>query len=92
MLLGAKHSLCVVSVFSGTLSGRADLSLELADNGIYYGHLLDQFSPRTVRYYYLTPLNDSNTQLHRVKSSMFGQTAKFGQRSCLFYTSIIGIK
>ena len=23
---------------------------------------------------------------------MFGQTAKFGQRSCLFHTSIIGIK
>ena len=27
-----------------------------------------------------------------VKSGMFGQTAKFGQRSCLFHTSIIGIK
>ena len=23
---------------------------------------------------------------------MFGQTAKFGQRSCVFHTSIIGIK
>ena len=28
----------------------------------------------------------------RVKSGMFGQTAKFGQRSCLLHTSIIGIK
>ena len=28
----------------------------------------------------------------RVKSGKFGQTAKFGQRSCLFHTSIIGIK
>ena len=27
-----------------------------------------------------------------VKSGMFGQTAEFGQRSCLFHTSIIGIK
>ena len=29
---------------------------------------------------------------NRVKLGMFGQTAKFGQRSCLFHTSIIGIK
>ena len=29
---------------------------------------------------------------YRVKSGMFRQTAKFGQRSCLFHTSIIGIK
>ena len=29
---------------------------------------------------------------YRVKSGMFGQTAKLGQRSCLFHTSIIGIK
>ena len=28
----------------------------------------------------------------RVKSGMFGQTAKFGQRSYLLHTSIIGIK
>ena len=27
-----------------------------------------------------------------VKSGMFGQTANIGQRSCLFHTSIIGIK
>ena len=28
----------------------------------------------------------------RVKSGIFGQTAKFGQPLCLFYSSIIGIK
>ena len=28
----------------------------------------------------------------RVKSGIFGQTAKFGQRPCLFPISIIGIK
>ena len=28
----------------------------------------------------------------RVKSSIFGQTAKFGQPPCLFHSSIIGIK
>ena len=28
----------------------------------------------------------------RVKSGMFGQTFKFGQRSCLFHTSITGIR
>ena len=28
----------------------------------------------------------------RVKSGMFGQTAKFGQLPCLFHSSIIGIK
>ena len=27
-----------------------------------------------------------------VKSGMFGQKAKFGQRSCLFHTSTIGMK
>ena len=34
----------------------------------------------------------SALQLYRVKSGMFGQTAKFGQRSCRFHTSIIGMK
>ena len=29
---------------------------------------------------------------HRVKSDMFGQTAKVGQPLCLFHGSIIGIK
>ena len=28
----------------------------------------------------------------RVKSSIFGQTAKFGQPPCLFHSSVIGIK
>ena len=28
----------------------------------------------------------------RVKSGIFGQTAKFGQSHCLFYSSVIGIK
>ena len=28
----------------------------------------------------------------RIKSGIFGQTAKFGQPPCLFYSSIIGIK
>ena len=28
----------------------------------------------------------------RVKSGIFGQTAKFGQPPCLFHSSIIGIK
>ena len=28
----------------------------------------------------------------RVKSGIFGQTAKFGQRACLFHISNIGIK
>ena len=28
----------------------------------------------------------------RVKSGIFGQTAKFGQPTCLFHSSIIGIK
>ena len=28
----------------------------------------------------------------RIKSGIFGQTAKFGQPSCLFHSSIIGIK
>ena len=28
----------------------------------------------------------------RVKSGIFGQTAKFGQPHCLFYSSNIGIK
>ena len=33
-------------------------------------------------------------QIHcvRVKSGIFGQTAKFGQRPCLFHISNIGIK
>ena len=30
--------------------------------------------------------------LTRVKSGIFGQTAKFGQPPCLFLSSIIGIK
>ena len=30
--------------------------------------------------------------LDRVKSGIFGQTAKFGQRLCLFHSSNIGIK
>ena len=29
---------------------------------------------------------------HRVKSGIFGQTAKFGQRPCLFHISNIGMK
>ena len=29
---------------------------------------------------------------YRVKSGIFGQTAKFGQPPCLFHSSIIGIK
>ena len=28
----------------------------------------------------------------RVKSGIFGQTAKFGQPLCLFHSSIVGIK
>ena len=28
----------------------------------------------------------------RVKSGIFGQTAKFGQPPCLFHSSVIGIK
>ena len=28
----------------------------------------------------------------RVKSGIFGQTAKFGQPTCLFHSSTIGIK
>ena len=31
-------------------------------------------------------------EAYRVKSSIFGQTAKFGQPPCLFHGSIIGIK
>ena len=30
--------------------------------------------------------------IDRVKSGIFGQTAKFGQPLCLFHSSIIGIK
>ena len=30
--------------------------------------------------------------IHRAKSCIFGQTAKFGQRLCLFHISNIGIK
>ena len=30
--------------------------------------------------------------MNRVKSGIFGQTAKFGQRPCLFHISNIGIK
>ena len=29
---------------------------------------------------------------YRVKSGIFGQTVKFGQRACLFHISNIGIK
>ena len=32
------------------------------------------------------------SELARVKSGIFGQTAKFGQRPCLFHISNIGIK
>ena len=31
-------------------------------------------------------------EIIRVKSGIFRQSAKFGQRSCLLYTSIIGMK
>ena len=38
-------------------------------------------------------MRDKMTQLKdRVKSGKFGQTAKFGQRPCLFHISNIGIK
>ena len=30
--------------------------------------------------------------ISRVKSGIFGQTAKFGQPPCLFFSSVIGIK
>ena len=33
-----------------------------------------------------------NYLVTRVKSGIFGQTAKFGQRACLFHISNIGIK
>ena len=31
-------------------------------------------------------------QVYRLKSGIFGQTAKFGQRPCFFHISNIGIK
>ena len=37
-------------------------------------------------------INSLNVNVSRVKSGIFGQTAKFGQPSCLFHSSIIGIK
>ena len=39
----------------------------------------------------LLSLENKAIILSRVNSGMFGQTAKFGRRSCLFHTSIIGI-
>ena len=33
-----------------------------------------------------------DTCMTRVKSGIFGQTAKFGQPPCLFHSSVIGIK
>ena len=35
------------------------------------------------------PLTNTHT---RVKSGIFGQTAKFGQPPCLFHSSVIGMK
>ena len=34
----------------------------------------------------------TETAQYRVKSGIFGQTAKFGQPPCLFHSSVIGIK
>ena len=36
--------------------------------------------------------DDRRRHCYRVKSGIFGQTAKFGQPPCLFHSSIIGIK
>ena len=36
-------------------------------------------------------ISSSYGAMYRVKSGIFGQTTKFGQRSCLFHTSNIGI-
>ena len=50
-------------------------------------------------YSYLRPFyscshltEEESSSYFRVKSGMFGRSARFGQRSCLFHTSIIGIK
>ena len=42
--------------------------------------------------YYILKHNISNLTTYRVKSGIFGQTAKFGQSPCLFHSSNIGIK
>ena len=40
-------------------------------------------------YYFCNHLPEEESgSCFKVKSGMFGQTAKFGQRSCLFHTSI----
>ena len=44
------------------------------------------------RDYYHETVNYESSNSTRVKSGTFGQTAKFGQRPCLFHTSNIGIK
>ena len=40
---------------------------------------------------YMVHLVTKNPKQCRVKSGIFGQTAKFGQPPCLFHSSIIGI-
>ena len=54
------------------------------------GNIIYPKKKHTVTYYIHLKFNP-NFISFRVKSGIFGQTAKFGQPLCLFHSSIIGI-
>ena len=56
---------------------------------IVFDCIIEHQSARIFRYSIVISCPIPNT---RVKSGLFGQTAKFGQQPCLFHISNIGIK
>ena len=67
---------CLCGTWTGGGSGASSFTTTVSGFGTFTGD--GTFTSETTKY--------------RVKSGIFGQTAKFGQRHCLFHISNIGIK
>ena len=55
-------------------------------------HLIPELKERSNTFRILSRRRSKSSSAGRVKSGIFGHTAKFGQRACLFHISNIGIK
>ena len=83
-LFGGEKSKCMYHYkLEETLTKRS-LDLRMLD--------MNSYNTLTRRRIKQSPNKEFHTFNSRVKLSIFGQTAKFGQLPCLFHSSVLGIK